>query len=80
MNENILPKLQTVFTSVFGPAGDNINRETTAKDVDGWDSVAHVLLITSIEKNFEVKFSSREIVGFKNVGDIVDLLAQKIPQ
>jgi len=80
MSDIILTELQAVFTNVFGAAANNINRETSANDVDGWDSVARVMLITSIEKAFGVKFSSREVVGFKTVGDIVDILSRKLPQ
>ena len=80
MSDEILTKLQAVFTGVFGAAANNINRETTASNVDGWDSVAQVMLITSIEKEFGVKFASREVVGFKTVGGIADILLRKLPQ
>jgi acyl carrier protein len=74
----IITNIQEVFANTFDIDGKTINRETSAKDVKGWDSVAHVILITSIEKQFSIRFSSREIAGFKTVGDLVDAVEKKI--
>ncbi len=45
--------------------------ETTAADVDGWDSLAHIYLVVGIEKKFKVKFTTKEIQSWSNVGDIL---------
>jgi acyl carrier protein len=74
----ITTKLQEIFAETFDIDGKTINRETSAKDVSGWDSVAHVMLITSIEKKFEIRFTGREIVNFKTVGDLIDAIEKKI--
>jgi len=76
----ILNLLQEVFSATFGIDGTTINRDTSAKDVKGWDSVAHVLLITAVEKKFSVRFKSREIAGFNNVGDMLDAVEKKIDE
>ncbi len=50
-----------------------------AKDVKEWDSVTHIILIVAIEGTLGVKFSTREVMGFQNVGEILSCLRQKLP-
>ena len=50
-----------------------------AKDVEDWDSLTHITLIMTIEETFGVKFSTREVMGFRNVGEMLDCLARKLP-
>jgi acyl carrier protein len=73
----IITNLQEIFANTFDIDGKTITRETSAKDVNGWDSVAHVMLITSIEKKFAIRFTGREIAGFKTVGDLIDAVEKK---
>jgi len=49
----------------------------TARDVDGWDSLAHVRLLLTIERKFQIKFSAPEVGGLRSVGDLVSLVAHK---
>lgn len=51
--------------------------ELTAADVPGWDSLAHVRLMLSIERAFHIKFSAAEIASFKNVGDLANVILAK---
>ena len=74
----IKTKLTGVFREVFGQPALEIREETTAADVKGWDSLNHVTLIFATEKRFGVKFSTREVQGLKNVGELIALLKQKI--
>lgn len=74
---DLLPQLQTIFRDVFDDDDITISRETTAKDVEGWDSVQHVNLMLQIETEFSVRFSTAEMAYLKNVGDLADLLAKK---
>ena len=78
--DDIINGFQEVFSEVFGIDGTTINRETSAKDVEGWDSVAHVLLIVALEKKFLIRFKSREITGFNSVGDMLDVAERKIDE
>jgi acyl carrier protein len=68
-----LMELQTVFENVFDDEIE-LTRETTAQDVEGWDSLMHVTLLINVEKAFRVKFSSAEVASLKNVGEMVDLI------
>jgi acyl carrier protein len=68
-----LAELQAVFANVFDDDIE-LTRATTAKDVEGWDSLMHVTLLVNVEKSFGIKFSSREVASLKNVGEMVDLI------
>ena len=72
--EEVLSKLQDIIRDVFDDEDIEIDEETVALDVDGWDSLAHITLMETIEGEFDVDFSMKEIVSVKNVGQIVDLI------
>ena len=73
MSDN-LARLNDVFRDVFDDDEIEISRETTAKDIVGWDSLMHVTLVINVEKALKVKFTSSEVANLKNVGDLVDLI------
>ena len=50
--------------------------ETTAADVPGWDSLNHITLIGTVEDEFDVKFPMKDVVGMKNVGELVDKIIE----
>ena len=76
----ILTELQEVFHRVFDDELA-ITGSTSAADVDGWDSMAHINLIIAIEKHFGVKFTANEIAALgrrgQNVGGMMQILAAK---
>jgi acyl carrier protein len=76
--EDVLTKLTSVFRDVFDDESLTITDETTASDIEDWDSLSHIDLIAAIEKQFAVKFTTREITDLKNVGDFTSVLAQKL--
>ena len=55
-----------------------IDKSFTAKDIDGWDSLTHIMLIFEIEKNFEIKFLSSEMTSWSNIGEIVMSIKSKL--
>lgn len=79
--EEIRDQVQDVFRDVFEDPTLVINERTTAEDVEGWDSLAHINLIIAIEKRLGVKFATAEISRLKedgtNVGTLLDLVARK---
>ncbi len=77
--ENRLERLNQVFRDVFDDDELNITRQTTAKDVEGWDSLMHVTLVVNVEKAFKVKFSSSEVAALQNVGELLDLINARSP-
>jgi acyl carrier protein len=54
-----------------------LNPQTTANDVEGWDSLTHIQLIVATEKKFRIRFASSEIMNFKNIGDLTDAVLKK---
>jgi acyl carrier protein len=69
-----MTQLNDIFQDVFEDDELEVSRETTAHDVEGWDSLMHVTLIVNVEKVFDVKFASSEISALKKVGDLEDLI------
>ncbi len=74
---DILEHLQLIFRDVLDDQGLIINRESNARSVEGWDSLAHINLIASIEQEFHVRFALGELQDLKNVGDMIDLIERK---
>ena len=71
-------KLNGIFQEVFKDDDIEIKPEMTANDVEGWDSFSHVTLIVAIETRFNIKFSLKETMSFKNVGDMMKCIERKI--
>lgn len=69
-----MTQLNDIFQDVFEDDELEVTRETTAHDVEGWDSLMHVTLIVNVEKVFGVKFASSEISSLKKVGDLEELI------
>lgn len=76
--EETLNKLQDIFRSVFEDDELVIARETTAQDVEAWDSVLNVTLMMEVETAFGIRFSTGEIAYLKHVGDLLDLIESKV--
>lgn len=75
--DELLERLNQVFQNVFDDDELVINRQTSAKDIEGWDSLMHVTLIVNVEKAFKIKFSSSEVAALQKVGDLLDLIAAR---
>jgi acyl carrier protein len=78
MSTDIQARVNGVFQAVFDAPGLTVDSETTANDVDGWDSLTHIDLIVAVEKEFKIRFRTAEVNGMKNVGDLVRLIEQKV--
>lgn len=72
--ENLLGQMQTVFRQVFHDTAICITAHTTADDIALWDSLTHLELIAAIEKQFGLVFSFEQVMQFRNVGDMVNLV------
>lgn len=72
-----LAQLQEVFRNVFDDDALVIALETTAQDIEAWDSVQHVTLMMEVEDAFKVRLSTSEMAYLKNVGDLVELIDRK---
>lgn len=70
--------LNQIFCMVFDDDTIQIQPEMTANDVDGWDSLSHVNLITTIEAKFSIRFSQKELLKQRNVGNLIDDIDRKL--
>ena len=70
-------RLQEIFRDLFDDEEIALRPDMTAKDVAGWDSLKNVKLIVQIEKAFKIRFATGEVVGIKNVGELLALIEQK---
>ena len=75
--EEILSKLHDIYVEVLELDELTLTEATTASDIDAWDSLSHIELIDAIEREFGVKFKSKEVMDWNNVGDIITSIAQK---
>lgn len=66
-----------IFRDVFDDPDLIVARETTASDVANWDSMMHVSLMLAVERHFKIRFSSSEVAGLKDVGELEDLVSRK---
>lgn len=76
--EEIYERLNTVFQDVFDNDELTVDDNTTAYDVDGWDSLRHITLIAAIEDEFDIEFSMGQTVSMKNVGEMVDYIEEEL--
>lgn len=76
--EIIYEKVNEIFRDIFDDEELCVSAETTAADVDGWDSLVHVNLVIAIEKCFGVKFKMEEYATLKNVGVMIDLIEKYV--
>ena len=75
---NIKEQLQEVFRDVFDDDSIEIFDAMTAKDIEDWDSLAHMQLIVAIEKSFQVKFTTKEVIKVQYVGEFIQLIESKV--
>lgn len=76
-DEEIYARLNIVFRRQFKDETIAVTAEMTGDDVKGWDSLNHVRLILSVEKEFGIKFRTSEVAAFDKVGDLVDMVRAK---
>ena len=70
--EETIAEVQNIFRDVLDDDEISISYDTTAEDVDEWDSLNHIQLVVAIEKHFNIRFNASEIQGFKNVGEMCE--------
>ena len=75
-----LEKIQEFLRDILDLPTLELKPTTTAREVPGWDSLAHVNLVTSLEAEYGIRFSVAELTRIKNIGDMVTMIDQKKPK
>lgn len=74
--EDVYERLNMVFREVFDDETIELTDETTADDVDGWDSFEHINLVVAVEEEFSFKIPMGKVVTMQNVGEMVDIIME----
>jgi acyl carrier protein len=75
--EQVTEALNEIFRDLFDDETISLTRETTADDVEGWDSLNHIGLVVTIQSHFGIKFKTVELESLHNVGEMIDLIIAK---
>ena len=74
----LIQRVEAIFKDVLDDDSIVLDETTTANDVEGWDSLTHIQLIVAIEKHYKIKFSSKEILSWKDVGEMLNAILSKL--
>ncbi len=74
----IKERIEEIFRNVFDDDTLTINDETNSSDIEDWDSLSHIQLISAIEDEFNIKFTLKEAVSAENVGQFIEIIEGKI--
>ena len=77
MTQEIFDRLNDVFRDVFDDDSLTVTAATTAADIEDWDSLSHITLISAVEDEFRMKFSMKEVVEMKNVGEMAAIVTTR---
>ncbi len=76
----IMEEVTEIFHEVFDDEDIVLTEDTTAGDIEDWDSLMHITLITELENHFQIKFKLKEVTGMENVGGTIDLIEEKLSE
>ncbi len=74
---SIYESLNEIFADVLDLDDVDLTDNITANDIEEWDSLSHIRLVVSIEREYSFKFSNAEIEALTSVGDLVDHILAK---
>ena len=76
--EDVMEKVNEIARDIFDDEDLVLEDETVASDVDGWDSLTHLSFLNEIEDEFGFKFAMKEVQGLQNVGELIDVIAERV--
>lgn len=79
-HEEIMEKVNEIFRDVFDDDTLTITDSTNSDDIEDWDSLEHISLIISMEKEFSLKFDIKEVNKLENVGQMVEMIREKLEE
>lgn len=76
--EEVFNGVQDIFRDIFDEDDMIIEDKTSSEDVEDWDSLNHINLVSAIEKEFGIRFALGELMTLKDVGAMIDLMMEKL--
>ncbi|MEJ7586597.1 MAG: acyl carrier protein [Ferruginibacter sp.] len=76
--DEILKQVNDIFTDTLDNEDIIVTETTTANEVEEWDSLTHILLVVAVEKHFKIRFTSKEIQSWNNVGEMITSIQGKV--
>jgi len=76
--ESVFKGVQDIFRDIFDEDDLIISESTSSKDIEDWDSLNHINLVSAIEKEFKIRFALGELMTLKDVGAMIDLMLEKL--
>ena len=76
--EEVFEGVQNIFRDIFDEDNMIIGEKTNSENVEDWDSLNHINLVSAIEKEFKIRFALGELMTLKDVGALVDLMIEKL--
>ena len=76
--EEVFYGVQDIFRDIFDEDDLNISNSTNSDEIEDWDSLNHINLVSAIEKEFKIKFTLSELISLKDVGAMIDLMVGKL--
>ncbi len=74
----IFDRVQSIFQDIFDDDSIMISLDTSADDIEDWDSLNHINLVSTIEQEFKVRFTLVELISLNDVGEMIDLISEKL--
>ncbi|MBT5400656.1 acyl carrier protein [bacterium] len=76
--EELFDGVQDIFRDIFDEDDMVIEDKTSSDDIEDWDSLNHINLVSAIEKEFRIRFALGELMALKDVGAMIDLMIEKL--
>lgn len=75
--QEVFKRINEIFQDIFDDDELVVTDETCADDIEDWDSLRHITLVSAVERAFGIKFSMKEVLEMKNVGEMADILVER---
>ena len=78
--QEVLHKIQRAFEKILEHNNFQLEDQTSAKDVDGWDSITHMMIITEIEELYQIKFKLMDLMSMNTISDLIRAVEKEVEQ
>lgn len=76
--KEILEKIEAIVAASLNHHDFTMTEETKPEEITGWDSMANAMILTAIEQEFSIKFKFADMLAWKTVGDLANIVLAKV--